>query len=64
VVVILDNGEKMYELELDGKTYTAYKNTALPNHYNIVMHCKLTGNTVVLALHKRILTELATVITK
>lgn len=62
-IVILDNGEKVYELKLDAKTYTAYKNTDLPNHYNIVRHCSMTNETTVVALHKKFLVELVGVIT-
>jgi len=58
LIMILDNGEKVYELKLDGTTYTAYKNTAKPNQYNIVRHCEFDDVTVVMALHKKFITEL------
>lgn len=58
-MVIMDNGEKLMQWELDGKVITAYKNTAEANQVNIVRICTLTDTTSVITLHKRFLLELA-----
>ena len=54
-ILIMDNGEQLYTLQLDAKTYTLYQNTEMPNHFNIVRYCSFTDTTSVITLPKKFL---------